>query len=72
MNGKIHAPIRKSFLNLLGEHPLGTNLGEGDLLQAIACRLDDLYLDQMTLAAEKRSDVVCLPESQLRASAPDA
>ena len=60
------------FLNFLGEHALGADLGKGDIGDFVAGRLDDLNLDLMSARFEQRLDVISLPERQLRSAGADA
>ena len=73
VDGKIDGARRRgSFFDLLGEHALRADLGEGDLLQAIAGGFDDLDLYCVALRTRRAGDVVGLPECELRAAATDA
>ena len=72
MHGQVHASLGQGFFDLLGEHSFGTDLGEGDLLQAVAGGFDDFDFDRVALSAQQDGDVVGLPEGELRAAASDA
>jgi hypothetical protein len=61
MHCEVDAAFRESFLNLLSEHALRSDLREGHFLQAITRRLDDLNLDPKSPSAQERSNVVGLP-----------
>src|ERR1035438_3790099 len=72
MHSKIDCAHVEGFLNLFGEHSFGADLREGDFLKAITGGLDDLDFDAVTLAAKQARNMICLPESELRATAADA
>ncbi len=72
VHGEIDAALGERLFDFLGEHALGADLGEGDFLQPVAGGLDDLDFDGVALRAQKRGDVVGLPERELRAAAADA
>src|SRR5208283_4580775 len=68
---EINPPFRECLFNLLGEHALSTNFGEGNIGNFVASGFDDLDLDLMTTFAKQRRDVVGLPESKLRSAGTD-
>jgi hypothetical protein len=72
MNGEIDAAGGERFLNLLGEHTLRANLGEGHFLQAVAGGFDDFDVDFVALDAEQLSNVIGLPQSELRTATANA
>ena len=45
VDGELHPSGKQRFFQLLCEHALGSDLAEGDLLQAIAGGLDPFDLD---------------------------
>jgi hypothetical protein len=61
VNGQVDATFGQRFFNFLGEHALRTDLGEGDLLKAVAGGLDDLDFDLVARATEQPRDMVRLP-----------
>ena len=69
---EIDALLGQRFLNFLGEHALGADLGEGDIGDPVAGGLDDLNFDVVPALLEQRLDVIGLPESQLRSAGTDA
>src|ERR1700677_3981682 len=72
MNRQVHAPLGESFFNLLGEHPLRSDLGKGHLLEPVASGLDDLDLDLVPLASQQCCKRIRLPQCQLRTAASNA
>ncbi len=68
----IHAISRQRFLNFLGEHALGADLGQRDIGNLVAGGFDDFNFDLVSTLLEQRLDVVGLPESQLRSAGTDA
>src|SRR5271165_4849160 len=71
MHCEIDAAFGQRILNLLGEHALGANLGESDVGDLVASGLNDLQLHFVPTRAQKRRNVVGLPESQLRSAGAD-
>ena len=59
---EIDAVFRQRFLNFLGEHALGADLGKGDIGDLVAGGLDDFNFDVVPALLEQRLDVVGLPE----------
>ena len=45
MNGEVDPIFRQRFLNFLGEHALGADLGESDIGDLVAGSLDDFDFD---------------------------
>jgi hypothetical protein len=72
VHSQVHTPLGQRLLNLLGKHPLRTDLRKGYLLQPVASSLDDLDLDFVTGPAKARSNMVGLPECELGSTASDA
>src|SRR5579864_4673675 len=72
MHGEIDAPSGQSFFNLLREHALGADLGEGHVGDFVTRRVDDLDFNLMSAGAQKCGDVVRLPECKLGAPRADA
>src|SRR5580704_131611 len=72
MHRQIDATLGKCFLDFLGEHALGADLGERYFLQPVAGRLDDFDFHRVTARAQERGNVVGLPERELRATTADA
>ena len=72
MHREIHAIVEQRFLDLLGEHALGADLGKSDIGDAVAGGLDDFNLDLMSALLEQRLDVIGLPERKLRSAGTDA
>ncbi len=68
MNSQIHTPVRQGLFNLLGEHSLRSDFGKGYIGDFVAGGVDDLDLDLVALAAQKRRNVLGLPESELRSA----
>ena len=69
---KVYTLVEQRFLDFLGEHALGADLGKGDISDAVAGRLDDLNLNLMSTRFEQRLDVRSLPQRQLRSPGADS
>src|SRR5215471_13336523 len=54
VNRKIDAAFGQCFLNFLCEHALGADLGQGNVENLVASRLDDFKLDLMAPRAQQR------------------
>ncbi len=65
MHREINLAFGQRLFDLLGEHALGADLGEGDIGDFVAGGLDDLELDLVAALAQQRRDVIGLPESEL-------
>ena len=65
MHRDINPAFGQRLFDLLGEHALGTDLGEGNVDDFVAGGLDDLELDLVAALAQQRRDVIGLPESEL-------
>ena len=64
--------LRQRFLNLLGEHALGADLGESDIGDSVAGRLDDFNFDLVPALLKQRLDVAGLPQGKLRSAGTNA
>ena len=71
-HGEVHAVLGQRFLNFLGEHALGADLGQSDIGNLVAGGLDDLNFDLVSALLEQRLDVIGLPERKLRSAGTDA
>src|SRR5580693_3219932 len=69
---KVDASLGQGLFDLLGEHALGANLGEGNIGDLVAGGLDDFQFDFVTPFAQQGADVMGLPECELGASRADA
>src|SRR5581483_3355066 len=65
MDGEVHAAREQRFLDLLGEHALGADLGEGHIPDLVAGGLDDFDFNLMAADAKFVSNVAGLPKSEL-------
>ena len=65
MHGQIHPPFGQCLFDLLGEHPLGADLGKGHVGDLVARGLDDLQLDLVPTLAQQRGNVIGLPQREL-------
>ena len=72
VHGEIDAAFGEGLFDLLGEHALGADLGQGDVGDFVAGGLDDLEFDLVAACAQQRGDVVGLPEGELGAAGADA
>ena len=54
MYGEIDAAFEQRFFDLLGEHALGADLGEGDVENLVAGGLDDFQFDFVSALAQQR------------------
>jgi len=68
VNGKIDPTLGQCLLNFLGEHSLRADLRERYIDDLVAGSVNDFDLDFMPLRTQERSNVIRLPESQLRAA----
>ena len=66
MDSKINSIFGKSFLDLFDEHAFRSDFGEGHVGDFVAGGVDDLDCSLVTALAKEFSNVVCLPEGQLR------
>src|SRR5580704_3975056 len=57
MHREIDTSLRQGLFDLLGEHSLGADLGEGNVGDLVASGLDDFELDFVVALAEQRADV---------------
>src|SRR5579864_333288 len=69
---EIDAAGGECLFDFFGEHSLGADLGKSDVGDFVTGGMDDLNLDLVTAATEKRGDVVGLPEGELGAAGADA
>jgi hypothetical protein len=51
VNGEIDAVFKEGFFNFLRKHALGANLGQSNVGDLVAGRLDDFQLHRVTLRA---------------------
>src|SRR5579864_625480 len=72
MHCEIDASGAKRLFNFLCEHALGADLGQGDVGYFVAGSVDDFDFNFVATSAEKRGDVVGLPEGELGAAGADA
>ena len=72
MHREIDAAGGEGFFNLLGEHSLGSDLGQCDVGNLVAGGVDDFNFDFMPPPAQQRGNVIGLPKSKLRAAGTDA
>ena len=61
VHGQIDMPGRQSLLDLLGEHTLGSHLGQGHVGDLVAGSLDDFDFHSVPLLAKQRGHMVGLP-----------
>ena len=75
MDGQIDAAGGEGFFDLFGENPLpplGADHGEGNVGDFVAGGVDDFDFNFVAARAQKRGDVVGLPECELGAAGADA
>ena len=72
MHREIDPLLRQRFLDFLGEHALGADLGESDIGDPVAGGLDDFNFDVMPALLEQRFDVTGLPQGKLRSAGTNA
>jgi hypothetical protein len=65
MHGEIDAAGGKRLFDFFGEHALGADHGEGNVGDLVAGGVDDFDFHFMAARAQKRGDVVGLPEGQV-------
>src|SRR4051795_12024365 len=71
MHSKVNSAFGESLFNFLGEHALGADLPERNVLQPVASGTDDFNGYFVPCRAEGIRDVVGLPERKLRSSGTD-
>src|SRR6201993_1390373 len=74
VHGQVDPARVKGLFNFFGEHPLrhaGSHLGKRQVLHGIARREDDFDGHFMAALAQAASNVIGLPEGELRAAGTD-
>jgi hypothetical protein len=71
MHGQIHVTGELGLFQFLGEEALALELGEGNVVDAVAPRLDDRRLGFYTEIVQASGDVPGLPESEITAAGAD-
>ena len=71
VNGKIDAAFEEGVLDFLGEHSLGADFRERDIGDPVARSVYDFDLNVVPLPPQEGSNVVRLPERELRAAGTD-
>src|SRR5579884_3975149 len=69
---EIDSIIEHRLFNLFGEHSFCPYFSESDIGNLVACGLDDLDVNGVSLSAQLISNIVRLPQRQLRTTGTDA
>ncbi len=71
VDGEIDAAVEQGFFDFFGEETFAADFVEGSVLNFVAGSLDDFDAALGAAGFEALSDVVCLPERELRTPGPD-
>ena len=72
VHSQIDAFFRQRFFDFLGEHAFGSDFGQSNIGDLVAGGVDDFDFDFHAAFAEKRGDVIGLPERELRSAGANA